>query len=216
MRFLRRMSQPSRPGWEGGDRAASAGSPSKAPGPALASPQRSDPKTLGLWEGEEGCVWKGCAEVIRFASKELLREGLEPTCSFGVAGGVFCWRWCPVPALPLAFGAPRRTPWGMAALISSSSSASEWPCNLALPGSRGASLCFSVKWERHFLPSWGSAGSSELRGSESQCSCPCEGRAIFPGNQAPGGKGNCAASPDPKHAAVSLLSSERNWHQTSC
>lgn len=74
------------------------GAPSRALRPALASLQGNDPKALRFWEREEGCVWKKCAEVIRFASKELLWEGMGPMCSLRVAGGGFPLAMMPTPS----------------------------------------------------------------------------------------------------------------------
>lgn len=76
-------------GGAGGDSRLWEGAPSRVLRPVLASLQGNDAKTLRFWEREEGCVWKKCAEVIRFASKELLWEGMGPTGSLRVAGGGF-------------------------------------------------------------------------------------------------------------------------------
>lgn len=86
--------------------------PSRAFSPALASLQGNDPTTLKFCEREEGCVWEKCAEVIRFASKELLWESMGPMCSLRVTGGGFLLVMMPTPS-------PASGTWGPTGAFSS-------------------------------------------------------------------------------------------------
>lgn len=82
-----------------------------------------------------------------------------------------------------------RVPWSLALLI----------CKV------GAAFFCPVR-------AWREALSSGVL--KANAAAPARGEGFSQGDQALGDKGNYAVPPDPKHTAVSLLSSERNWDQT--
>lgn len=154
------MSQPNRPGrWlgrGGGREQPLAGSPLLGPsGLPWPSPQGNDPKTLRFWEKGEGCDWKKCAEVIRFASKSASVGGygaseLLQSCwgSFLIGNGAHS-------IMPLAMGTPRE-PWTHVQVmeprllsLAHPSCASDWLPDPQLSAPPRASVCLSVKWGQH-------------------------------------------------------------------
>lgn len=97
-------------------------------------------------------------------------------------GDVSHWRWCPLPALPLAFGALCAGHGPRLLLLAHPSSASDWLCPSEppnVPQGLGFLIC---KVGMTFLPSLGSMGSSEPWGfQKSEQLSPPEGQRISPG-----------------------------------
>lgn len=109
-------------------------------------------------------------------------------------------------------GAPRRTPWGAAALISSylplSGHATE---HCPVPWSLALLIC--EVGAAFFCPAGARREALSSGVPKASAAAPARGEGFSQGDQALGGKGSCAVPPDPRHAAVSLFSSERAWGQ---
>ena len=142
-------------GRDGGREQPPAGSPLLGPsGLPWPSPQGNDPKTLRFWEKGEGCDWKKCAEVIRFASKSASVGGygaseLLQSCwgSFLIGNGAhsqLClWQWVPRGSPGLQDTEPRLLS------LAHPSCASDWLPDPQFSAPPRASVGLSVKGGQH-------------------------------------------------------------------